>query len=397
MRNGCGSRPAKPSGIHVSTNSAAFLQPVHQIAANITILELPLKPIESLGHGSFGLVRKVESTSNGEILACKEIRWNYDKEKLEAVRKEIGTHRRLSHQHITSVVGSYTVGNSFYGILIQPDADDDLGAYLEQVANNPTLDNIDTLTCSFGCLASGLSYLHERKVKHKDIKPANILIHQGSVLLTDFGLSTDFSDTGQSTSSGPTGFSREWAAPETLELDSPRNTSANIFSLGCVFVETFTVLAGYSLQDFRDFRRATGDTSFSTNITNTITWITKISKSLGDHRREFLATVKSMLSADPQERPRAKTVWFVASYPPSDEKSDFNMLCGPCCRCLHGMPGYPLPPGSLDEDEEGPRKKGRVRKLLGKILTGGQNGDREVLDEGLVRVESIPSRLIMRG
>ncbi|GME22595.1 hypothetical protein GTA08_BOTSDO11836 [Neofusicoccum parvum] len=336
--------------------------------------ELPLKPIESLGHGSFGLVRKVESTSNGEILACKEIRWNYDKEKLEAVRKEIGTHRRLSHQHITSVVGSYTVGNSFYGILIQPDADDDLGAYLEQVANNPTLDNIDTLTCSFGCLASGLSYLHERKVKHKDIKPANILIHQGSVLLTDFGLSTDFSDTGQSTSSGPTGFSREWAAPETLELDSPRNTSADIFSLGRVFVETFTVLAGYSLQDFRDFRRATGDTSFSTNITNTITWITKISKSLGDHRREFLATVKSMLSADPQERPRAKTVW-----------------------CLHGMPGYPLPPGSLDEDEEGPRKKGRVRKLLGRILTRGQNGDREVLDEGLVRVESIPSRLIMRG
>lgn len=62
---------------------------------------------------------------------------------------------------------------------------------------------------STGCLSGGLAYLHGQQIKHKDIKPANILVNNGSVLLMDFGLSTDFSNSGISTSYGPTGLTRE--------------------------------------------------------------------------------------------------------------------------------------------------------------------------------------------
>ena len=28
----------------------------------------------------------------------------------------------------------------------------------------------------FGCLASGLAFIHSKRIRHKDIKPANILV-----------------------------------------------------------------------------------------------------------------------------------------------------------------------------------------------------------------------------
>jgi serine/threonine protein kinase len=42
-----------------------------------------------------------------------------------------------------------------------------------------------------GCLSSGLAYMHDKGICHKAIKPANILIHQGIVIHTDFSASRD--------------------------------------------------------------------------------------------------------------------------------------------------------------------------------------------------------------
>ncbi|KAF9739621.1 Mitogen-activated protein kinase kinase kinase YODA [Paraphaeosphaeria minitans] len=54
-----------------------------------------------------------------------------------------------------------------------------------------------------GCLAHALSHIHSKLIKHKDIKPQNILFHNNRVVLADFGISKIFDD--HSTSIGPTG------------------------------------------------------------------------------------------------------------------------------------------------------------------------------------------------
>lgn len=135
--------------------------------------------------------------------------------------------RALSHHHIVKVRGSYIQGSTYYSILLEPVADCDLSTFLNiysedaQMADENTLLETgssssctvafrrteEILLCSFGCLSSALAYIHSQRMKHKDIKPTNILVHNDSVLFTDFGIATEFSEATDSLSSGPTAFS----------------------------------------------------------------------------------------------------------------------------------------------------------------------------------------------
>lgn len=177
--------------------------------------QIPLIFVKRLGYGAFGVVDMVRSTVTRSEFARKEMRWGYgDNGRIEAIRKEMETHRKLQHRHITKVFGSYIQedqGRGLFGILIEPLAEYDLNGFLDKIEwevehsegeRKINDDDFTTLNESFGCLASGLFYLHDGSIKHKDIKPANILVHKRSVLLTDFGLSTDFSERSQSASYG---------------------------------------------------------------------------------------------------------------------------------------------------------------------------------------------------
>ena len=46
------------------------------------------------------------------------------------------------------------------------------------------------------CVSSGLKYLHENGIVHKDIKPSNLMIADdgGKILIIDFGISSVKSD-----------------------------------------------------------------------------------------------------------------------------------------------------------------------------------------------------------
>ena len=106
------------------------------------------------------------------------------------------------------------------------------------------------LTSFFGCIAAALSYLHESKIRHRDIKPENILVKGHSVLLTDFGISLDWESLTRSTTTKDTAKSLVYCAPEVARYEK-RNSSSDIWSLGCVFLEMWTVIHGVSVQDMR--------------------------------------------------------------------------------------------------------------------------------------------------
>jgi serine/threonine protein kinase len=78
---------------------------------------------------------------------------------------------------------------------------------------------------------------YTNRIRHKDIKPQNILVKGMNVLITDFGTALDWSkDSGATTSGHPGPTSVNYIAPEVAEHED-RNESSDIWSLGCVFLE----------------------------------------------------------------------------------------------------------------------------------------------------------------
>jgi serine/threonine protein kinase len=220
--------------------------------------ELPYDLREHLGHGHSGSIHKVQDRNTGRFFAQKTIMIpsikKVKEERKQFFRNEVDIIRGLDkHRHIIQVFATYIMKDRF-GIILYPVAEDgDLAKYLErhndaveQRGNNEPC-NYDfgaaesMLRRAFGCLASGLAFMREERVRHKDIKPHNILVHNGSVLFTDFGYSRDCSLTNSASEGRPAFLSRRYSAPEVIDYDT-RSYPSDVFSLGCVFMEILSAL-----------------------------------------------------------------------------------------------------------------------------------------------------------
>lgn len=207
--------------------------------------DLPLTLVDNLGHGGTATVEKVQDQQTGTVFARKSFKFQGNRvEALRIFKNEVHVINRLApHHHIVRVFATY-IAKREVGLLITPVANggslDDL---LQTVREDGlTVEESRLLSSSFSCLLSGLRFIHERRIRHKDIKPHNILVHDGSFLYTDFGGSLDYSEFTRSTTTGlPTSITKRYAAPE-IHNSSPRSSATDIFSLGCVFFEILSAL-----------------------------------------------------------------------------------------------------------------------------------------------------------
>ncbi|EXA31482.1 serine/threonine protein kinase [Fusarium oxysporum f. sp. pisi HDV247] len=291
---------------------------------------LPLSQGRFLGHGINGGV--FETTVCGQTVAWKR---RYCRRQIGAQDlREMDILKKIDGRHIIKLVGTYTHG-PFLGLLLWPVAVCDLGTFLEDVDNllkGPgdagidyqamtqrlhslgidTTQNLDSahyaaltrLKQSIGYTSSAIAYLHQRSIRHKDIKPSYILLSSAGLWVTDFGTSTDFSGISQSiTQNGERG-TPKYFAPEVAEYE-PNGRSADIFSLGCVFLEMMGLCNGYSLKYLKSLRPKK-DLSFQANLDHILHWFnfsgTEV-KSVAD--QQLMALVREMLAPTAQERPTA--------------------------------------------------------------------------------------------
>lgn len=238
--------------------------------------EIPLKKIGELGKGGYGFVDRVVSTISHREYARKLIprgrTFKKDKQVLRAFERELSNLKSLSkqHIHIIELVGSYT-DPKYLGIIMLPVADSNLHEFLIRPLGDGEKSLLRTF---FGCLTSALCFLHDSRIRHKDIKPQNVLIKNDHVFLTHFGVSLDWTELNHSTTTGPTWSTPRYSAPEVAEY-SARNSSADIWSLGCVFLEIWTVLKQETIQALHDHMASTGALSscYCSNPVSVGLWI----------------------------------------------------------------------------------------------------------------------------
>jgi serine/threonine protein kinase len=241
--------------------------------------------------------------------------------------------KRIKHRHVVEFVGSYT-DPKYMGLIMSPVADMDLSTYL---ARADTARHRELRTF-FGCLARALEFLHEQSIRHKDIKPSNILVHGGNVLYTDFGLAFDSTDKdGSTTTSVVNGMTPRYCAPEVANYE-PRNTSSDIWSLGVVFLEMIAVLKGKTVKYIYGFLKEHGSRQafVRTNPTGTNALITELKETGSPTDNAALVWVQYIVMLQQQLRPTAASL--MGSITSAGEKGGGNeAFCGICCASRDGV------------------------------------------------------------
>ena len=296
---------------------------------------LPFEEKGILGSGGFGQVDKVLSLTSFKEYARKRVPRNKafggrGTEEVKQFVAEIETLKRLKHRHVVEFVGSYTDAR-YIGLIMSPIAEMDFSTYLARA--DPAKHG--ELRTFFGCLARALEFLHGQKVRHKDIKPGNILVRGGNVLFTDFGLSFDFTDAdGSTTVSMVNGMTPRYCAPEVAALE-PRNTASDIWSLGIVFLEMITVLKGKTVEFMYEFfkRHGSRQNFVRTNRAALLELVAELQETGNMSDNRTLEWVQQMLLTEQQLRQTAAAL--VASIIAAGKQEDGNgPFCGMCCVSL---------------------------------------------------------------
>jgi serine/threonine protein kinase len=236
--------------------------------------------------GSFAtvyLARRNTSTSRQEHLALKKIMMK-NKDWLEDVKNEINTLKRLKHRNVLELRKAYYYEREPRIVYLAtlpwaPATLHDFFFDVQKEENLPagyewyTSDKLEPWPGVLQQCAAGLEYLHKSSlfdlkvgdpkppamvVKHRDIKPRNILLHQiydhehGTYfirpIIADFGLSSEHVPGGDTENRGthefkaPEKFARFWRNQSRTPEDSGSQLYSDIWSLGCCFAFIWILL-----------------------------------------------------------------------------------------------------------------------------------------------------------
>lgn len=147
--------------------------------------------LQVLGKGTFGFVAKVKSRLNRKIYAMKEIDFSTIKDPkiIEFSENETKILAKLNNEYIIKYYKSIKEGNKLYIIMEFMNNGDLLGMIkANKILEKPIKE--EKLYEIFIQAMKSLSYIHSKKLVHRDIKPGNLFISlDGKVKLGDFGVS----------------------------------------------------------------------------------------------------------------------------------------------------------------------------------------------------------------
>uniref|UniRef100_A0A0W0ETQ8 non-specific serine/threonine protein kinase n=1 Tax=Moniliophthora roreri TaxID=221103 RepID=A0A0W0ETQ8_MONRR len=275
----------------------------------------PYLLLQTLGEGEFGKVKLGLHCQWGEEVAVKLIRrGNVDTAvRMSKVEREIEVLRTLKHPNIVRLYDVIET-DKYIGIIIEYASG---GELFDHILAHRYLRERDAAKL-FSQLISGVWYIHQKKIVHRDLKLENLLLDRHrNVIITDFGFANRFehrADDLMQTSCG----SPCYAAPELVISEGLYVGSAvDIWSCGVIL---YAMLAGYLPFD-DDPANPDGD-----NINLLYKYIVNTPLSFPDYISDSARDLLSiMLVPDPSRRATLDLVmkhpWLAAYDTPTSEEA----------------------------------------------------------------------------
>ena len=145
---------------------------------------------------------------------------------------------KLQHPSIIKVLECFEANNTIYYTMEYLDG----GSLDELISKKHGLSEAEAvkLACQ---IANALSYMHEHKVLHLDLKPGNIMLNNGNAVLIDFGLSKQYDASGNPESSTTVGGGTPGYAPiEQANYHDGKGfpVTMDIYALGATMYKMLT-------------------------------------------------------------------------------------------------------------------------------------------------------------
>ncbi|KAF7888488.1 uncharacterized protein EAF02_003029 [Botrytis sinoallii] len=204
--------------------------------------------------GSFGIVYKAVNTTNNTAFAVKMFKKVYSSKQRSEILKELGLLARCNHPNLLTLMDAYQVHDNphTYYLVTQPWAPYTLDMFIHETDNQrrkscPWFASImkeTKILMVLKGLADGLDYLHGHSIKHKDIKPDNILLYHDSTkgirpIIADLGESKVFRQGGTTNYSKST---YRYLAPEQVN-HTDSSLKADVWQMGCCFAFLLVILS----------------------------------------------------------------------------------------------------------------------------------------------------------
>ena len=203
-----------------------------------TALDGRYRILRHLGEGGMATVYLCEDLKHDRQVALKLL-----KPELAAVLgaerfvQEIKTTAALQHPHILPLFDSGAADGFLFCVI--PFID---GETLRAKLDRETQLGVDDAVRIARDVAAALHYAHTRGIVHRDVKPENILLHDGRPMVADFGIALAVSAAagGRMTDTGLSLGTPHYMSPEQATAEKEIPVRSDVYSIGSVLYEMLT-------------------------------------------------------------------------------------------------------------------------------------------------------------
>jgi len=179
--------------------------------------------IKILGEGNYGTIYLGINEETGEKVAIKKVSAEAGKKEADISQKMIDL--KLSHPNLVKILSIKIFGRYYFIIMELVE-----GITLKSYVKSQTQISFDIL---WG-ISSGVAYLHQHNIAHRDLKPDNIIMKGEVPVIIDFGFGCINDKTSKLHCYGSAG-TPIYMDPQLLRSGVPDYFKADIYSMGSIF------------------------------------------------------------------------------------------------------------------------------------------------------------------